>query len=61
MSRLSLRLGLLGGFSTFLFGSSVIALENDSNDGDILKHVDPLIGTAKGGSYEIRSIFDIRF
>ncbi|CAG7916394.1 unnamed protein product [Penicillium olsonii] len=49
MSRLSLRLGLLGGFSTFLFGSSVIALENAPNDGDILKHVDPLIGTAKGG------------
>ncbi|CAI7643894.1 unnamed protein product [Penicillium glandicola] len=46
----SLRMGLLGGIVTALYTSNVIAARDYSADGiDILKYVDPLIGTANGG------------
>ena len=46
----SLRMGLLSGITTILYGSSIVAANDLSNDSDLLKYVDPLIGTAKGGS-----------
>lgn len=49
MAPSSLRMGLLGGITTILYGSSVVAANDLSNDPDLLKYVDPLIGTAKGG------------
>ena len=43
-------MGLLGGITTALYASSVIAVKDTSADEvDVLKYVDPLIGTANGG------------
>lgn len=50
MAPSSLRMGLLSGITTILYGSSIVAANDLSNDSDLLKYVDPLIGTAKGGS-----------
>lgn len=45
----SLRMRLLGGIVTVLYASNVIAAKDSSDDFDVLKYVDPLIGTANGG------------
>jgi hypothetical protein len=43
-------MGLVGGITTFLYASGVIAAADTSaDDTGILKYVDPLIGTANGG------------
>ncbi|CAI7612938.1 unnamed protein product [Penicillium viridicatum] len=47
--RPSLRMWLLSGIVTALYASSVIATKDTSDDFDVLKYVDPLIGTANGG------------
>lgn len=39
----------LSGIVTALYASNVIATEDASDDFDVLKYVDPLIGTANGG------------
>lgn len=45
----SLRMWLLSGIVTALYASDVIATKDASDDFDVLKYVDPLIGTANGG------------
>ncbi|KAJ5971583.1 Alpha-1-2-mannosidase [Penicillium vulpinum] len=46
----SLRMGLLGGIVTALYASNVRGAKDSSADEiDVLKYVDPLIGTANGG------------
>ena len=42
-------MGLLCGILITLYSSNVIAKQDYSDDFDILKYVDPLIGTANGG------------
>ena len=42
-------MGLLGGIVTALYASAGIAAKHSSDDLDVLKYVDPLIGTANGG------------
>lgn len=42
-------MGLLGGIVTALYASNVIATKDSSENFDVLKYVDPLIGTANGG------------
>jgi hypothetical protein len=50
MPHSSLRMGLLGGISTAFYASGVIsAADTSAGDVDVLKYVDPLIGTANGG------------
>lgn len=49
--RPSLRMWLLGGIVTAFYASDVIATKDASDDFDVLKYVDPLIGTANGGLY----------
>lgn len=44
-----LRMGLFCGVLTALYASNVIATQDSSDDFDVLKYVDPLIGTANGG------------
>lgn len=55
MAPSSLRMGFLGGITTILYASSVVAANDLSNDPDLLKYVDPLIGTANGGLLSIIS------
>jgi hypothetical protein len=45
----SLRMGLFCGILTALYASNAIATKDSSDDFDVLKYVDPLIGTANGG------------
>lgn len=40
---------LLSGIVTALYASNVIATKDAADDFDVLKYVDPLIGTANGG------------
>ncbi|EKV07066.1 hypothetical protein PDIG_75800 [Penicillium digitatum PHI26] len=42
-------MGLLGGIVTALYASNAIATKDSLDDFDVLKYVDPLIGTANGG------------
>jgi hypothetical protein len=43
-----LRMGVLVAFTTALYASCALAATDDF---DMLKYVDPLIGTANGGSF----------
>lgn len=40
---------IFNGIVTALYASNVIAAKHSSDDFDVLKYVDPLIGTANGG------------
>ncbi|KAI2770598.1 CAZyme family GH92 [Penicillium roqueforti] len=45
----SLHMCIFNGIVTALYASNVIAAKHSSDDFDVLKYVDPLIGTANGG------------